>query len=143
MALINSKGKYIKLDKDGYYEVYTSEEARKRLKASTSGEIILAKYRELLAELESPEQAEFRYYDPEGFAAIYDPLDIEYHRYWYNFDNYITGEEYPIMAKIYPDVADSIPEIIEAACIPQTNKDVEEAYIKAKQLKRFGETTDA
>jgi hypothetical protein len=143
MALINSSNRYIKLDKDGYYEVYSSEEARKKVKESTSGEVILSKYRELLAELEQPAQDEFRYYDPEGFAAIYDPLDLEYHRYWYNFDNYIIGQEYPIMAQIYPDVADSIPEIIEAGCIPQTNNDAEEAYIKAKQIKRFGETLDA
>lgn len=142
MALINSKGKYIKLGKDGTYEVYPSEEARKRLKASTSGDVILAKYRELIRELEKPEQDEFRYYDPDSFTAIYDPLVEEYYRYWYNFDNYIIGQEYPIMAEIYPDIADSIPEIIEAACIPHEYKDVEEAYIKAKQLKRFGETLD-
>lgn len=143
MALINSKGKYIKLTADGYYEVYASEEARKRVKESTPGEIILNKYRELLAALEQPEQDEFRYYDPDGFAAIYDPLSKEYDRYWYNFDNYITGQEYPIIAKTYPDVANSIPEIVEAAYTPPMGETIEEAYAVAKQLKRFGETTDA
>lgn len=73
MALINSKGNYIKLTKDGQFEIYASEAARKRLKESTPGNIILNKYRELLANLEQPEQDEFRYYDPEGFAASYDP----------------------------------------------------------------------
>ena len=143
MALINSNGNYIKLAKDGTYEIYASEEARNRLKNCTSAETVLAKYRELITELEKPEQLDFRYYDPENFAAIYDPLEEEYHRYWYNFNNHIIGQEYPIMAKYYSDVAYSIPEIIEIARIPKEYKDVEEAYIKAKQIKRFGETIDA
>jgi hypothetical protein len=143
MALINSNGRYIKLYKDGSYKVYSSEEARKRLKAATSGEIILEKYHELIKELEKPEQADFRYYDPEGYAAVYSPLVAEYREYEYNFMNYITGKDYPIMTEHYPDVADSIPEIIEAAYIPRDYKDVEEAYIINKQLKRFGETIDA
>ena len=141
MALINSKNRYIKLYEDGTYEVYSSEEARKRFKKSTASSVILAKYLELISDLES--QEEFHYYDPEGFTAAYCPLISEYETYSYNLINYITGQEYPIMAEYYPDVADSIPEIIEAACIPQTSKDLEEAYIKAKQVKRFGETTDA
>jgi hypothetical protein len=142
MALINSNGRYIKLYKDGSYEVYASEEARKKIKESTPGKAILTKYEELIADLEKPEQAEFRYYDPEGFAAIYDPLIQEYRNYQYNFANHIIGYEYPIMSKIYPDVADSIQEIVEAA-MPHEYKEVEEAYIKAKQTKRFGETIDA
>jgi uncharacterized membrane protein len=70
MALLNSNNRYIKLEKDGNYKIYASEEARKRIKESTPGETILAKYRELLKNLEGPEQAEFRYYDPEGFAKV-------------------------------------------------------------------------
>jgi hypothetical protein len=143
MALINLNGKYIKLYEDGRYEMYTSEAARKKLKESTPGKVILNKYEELIADLEKPEQAEFRYYDPEGFAAIYDPLVQEYRDYQYNFDNYITGQEYPIMAEYYPDVADSIPELVVAARISQLGESLEESYIKAKQVKRFGETTDA
>lgn len=81
MALINSKGKYIKLSKNGYYEVYASEAARRKVKQSTPGETILLKYQELLSELMQPDKDEFRYYDPEGFAALYDPLNEEYYRY--------------------------------------------------------------
>lgn len=143
MALINTKGNYIKLKVDGSYEVYTSGEARDRVKTATSSEVILTKYRELIANLEKPELAEFRYYDLEGFAAMYDPLVKEYRKYSHNLNNYITGNEYPIMAEIYSDVADSIPEIVDAACIPHEYKDVEEAYLVAKRLKRFGETIDA
>ena len=143
MALINSNGKYIKLSKNGYYEVYASEVARRKVKQSTPGETILLKYQELLSELMQPDKDEFRYYDPEGFAALYDPLNEEYHRYWYNFDNHIIGQDYPIMSEIYPDVAGSIPEIVEAAYIPTLSEELDELYLEAKQLKRFGETTDA
>lgn len=143
MALIDFRDRYIKLEKNGIYKVYSSEAARKRVKAATPAETILAKYRELIENFYKPEQDEFKYYDPEGFAAIYNPLYNEYLKYQYNFKHFVVGEEYPIMVEYYPDVVDSIPEIVEAARIPHEYKDVEEAYIVAKQLKRFGETTDA
>jgi hypothetical protein len=51
------------------------------------------------------------------------------------------------MAQYYPDVADSIPELIVAAGTQLLGETIqcetiEEAYIKAKQIKRFGETID-
>lgn len=141
MALLNTAGRYIRLSLDGTYEVYTSEIARNKVKTSTSSETIIAKYRELIIDLE--QQEDYSYYDFENFCAEYLPLLDEYYSYCYNLTNYITTQDYPIMAKIYPDVADSIPEIIEVGRIPQTNISLDEAYIKAKQLERFGETTDA
>lgn len=141
MALINLKNKYIKLYEDGLYEVYASEEARQRFKESTASEIIINKYLELISELEA--QEEFRYYDPKGFAASYMPLVSEYETYRYNLANYITSQEYPIIATYYPDVASSIPEIIEAGYISLSGEDLENIYVAAKQVKRFGETTDA
>ena len=141
MALINSKNLYIKLDTDGNYEVYASEEARARVKQSTSCEVILAKYEELLGEL--LKQEELKYYDTEGFNAKYNPLYEEFCRYCRNLTKHITGQEYPIIAKIYPDVADSIPEIVEGGKVVLSSSSQEEAYLKAKQLKLFGETIDA
>jgi hypothetical protein len=141
MAFINSDNRYIRLLPDGSFEVYASVEARDKIKNSTDGQVILAKYRELLKELAA--QEDFICYDPDGFAEVYGPLEREYDRYWYNLDHYIVGQEYPIMAQHYPDVADSIPEIVEKCHIRRMGETVEEAYINAKQLKRFGETTDA
>ena len=140
MALLNSKNCYIKLTQSGRYEIYASEEARKKVKKSTSGETILAKYLELINDLDK--QAEYRCYDPEGFYAKYVPLDQEYLRYKHNFVKHIVGQEYPIMAEIYPDVADSIPEIVEAGTIKVSGKDLEDVYLNIKQLARFGETSD-
>ena len=141
MALINLKNRYIKLYKDGSYEIYTSEEARNRVKQSVSPETILGKYRELLIALE--QQAEFSYYDPDNFSAQYDPLYKEYRRYQHNLKSCNASQEYPIMAQYYPDVADSIPEIIEGGRVYKIFNTIEEAYNTAKQLKQFGETTDA
>lgn len=140
MALLNSKGQYIKLAVDGGYEVYASQEARSRTKNSTPSESILAKYRELLVNLAT--QEEFSYYDPAGFTEAYSTLQDEYHRYERALILHKTGESYPLMAAIYPDVEFSIPEIIEAGCLPRNYKDVEEAYLIAKERNRFGETTD-
>ena len=53
MALINNQGKYIKLYENGKYEIYRSEAARKRTKSSTSSDIIIKKYIELLNDLEN------------------------------------------------------------------------------------------
>lgn len=141
MAFINLENKYIRLLPDGTCEIYASAEARDRIKNSTDGKIILAKYRELLKDLEA--QPDFLYYDPEGYAAAHDPLEREYDRYWYNFNNYIVGQEYPLMAAYYPDVADSIPEIVEKCWMPKMGETLDKAYEKAKQIKRFGETRDA
>ena len=44
MALINSDGKYIKINIEGEFTIYASAEARDRIKNSTSYEIILDKY---------------------------------------------------------------------------------------------------
>lgn len=142
MALINSKGNYIRLLGDGRFEIYPTEEARQRIKNSVPAEQVMTKYRELLADLET--QAERRYYDAEDFAKEYDALDAEYHRYEYNLINFITGQEYPIMAKVYPTVNFSIPELIEGGgVLCSENETVEDSYMTAKQTKRWGETTDA
>lgn len=142
MALINSNGKYIKLEADGNYVVYASEDARNRTKNSVSSDVVLAKYRELLIDLAS--QEEFRCYAPDQYDAIYKPLIDEYTRYEKDLLSHTIGNQYPIMAEIYPNVSDSIHEIIEAGCIIRdASESVDQAYERAKRIKRFGETTDA
>lgn len=141
MALINQDGKYIKLYANGNYEIYATEDSRKKVKNSTPSDMILNKYHTLISELE--EQKEKRYYDPLGFSALYDPLIREYDRYKYNLASYITTEEYPIMATYYPDVTHSIPEIIEAGGTMDGSDSAEAVYQHAKQVQRWGETTDA
>ena len=141
MALINLNGNYIKLNSDGKYTVYASAEARKKIKESTPGATIISKYKELLADLLS--QEEFIYYDPKSFNEVYQPLIEEYSRYENDFKYHVIGNSYPIMSEYYPDVADSIPEIVEGGRICRLNDSIEDAYIKAKKVKRFGETIDA
>ena len=141
MALINSKGKYIKVYKNGHYEIYVTEAARKKVKESTPSSVIVQKYCELLDDLNA--QEERRYYDPIGFAEERYELETEFARYRYNLNCHIVDQEYPIMANIYPDVANSIPEIIEAGTLKQTEETLEAAYKSFKQLKCWGETIDA
>jgi hypothetical protein len=150
MALINTVGCYIKLNKDNSFEVYTSEEARLRVKNSTSAEIINAKYVEILNDLQSDKYAEMRYYDNIDYAKLYTGWLNEWQRYTYNLTsgNFTEAEEYPLMAAYYPDVADSIPKIVSRGKIINTALDcafetVEEVYQNAKQNKTWGETTDA
>lgn len=140
MALLNKNGRYIKVLPDGTYLIYASEEARNKVKASTPGEVILDTYRARLADLES--QSERHYYDPEGFEAEYSALHREYNSYWYNFTFGIVGGSYPIMETTYPDIADSISEIIESGKVYFKETSIEDIYTTAKQIKRWGETTD-
>lgn len=145
MALINSLGRYVKLDKDGAFEVYVNEEARLKLKASTPAETICRKYEEVIAQLHSVEYAEMRYYSPKEYNDLLSAWEDEYGRYDYRL---ITGtfdedETYPLMAEYYPDVADSVPKIIARGTIGPSLETVEQTYIQAKQDKSWGETTDA
>lgn len=142
MALLNTKNYYIKLSEDGSYEVWASKEARDKVKNSTPSEYILAKYKELISNLEA--QEDFAYYDKETFFNQYISLLNEYDRYQYNLNHYIVDQDYPIMSEYYIDVCNTIPEIIESARILSDEAiNLEAAYKKAKEVKRFGETTDA
>lgn len=140
MAFLNSANKYIKLNLDGAFEIYSSQEARLRVKQATPCEIIIEKYRTIARELEA--DLEFRYFDPIGFAHKYDPWIAEYLRYEYNLSMYIVGEDYPLMSEFYPDVADSIPHIIESGSIDLSGEALTELYNKAKERKYWGDTLD-
>ena len=141
MALINQDGKYIKVYQDGSYEIFASEDARTRQKAATSKELILAKYLEVLLNLEK--QEELHYYDPEAFEEEYSPWAAEYQKYLYNLGAGISGEEYPLMASIYPEVSNSIPSVIERGMIRTSCSTLEDVYVEFKKQNYWGETQDA
>jgi hypothetical protein len=141
MALINQDGKYIKLYQDGSYEIFASEATRDLQKAATSKELILAKYLEVILNLEK--QEEFHYYDPEAFDKEYSAWAAEYQTYLYNLSAGISGEEYPLMASIYPDVSNSIPSVIERGMIRTNCSTLEDIYVEFKKQKYWGETQDA
>jgi hypothetical protein len=150
MALIDTLGCYIKLNKDNSFEIYSNEEARLKVKGSTPAETINAKYVEILNDLQSDEYAEMRHYDNINYAKLYTDWLNEWQRYTYNLTSgsFTEAEDYPLMAAYYPDVADSIPKILSRGKIVNTALDysfetVEEAYLNAKQKKTWGETTDA
>lgn len=150
MALINALGHYIKLNKDNSFEVYISEEARLRVKGSTSAETINAKYAEILNSLQSEEYAEMRCYDNRSYSELYTGWLNEWQRYTYNLTSgsFTETEEYPLMAAYYPDVADSVPKILSrgqigSAVLNCPFETVEEVYLNAKQRKTWGETADA
>lgn len=143
MALINKLGQYIRLGENDSFEVYTSAEARQRFKVAPASTDILIKYKQVLQEFESPEFDEFRYYNSDEYDAQYQAWLQEYHTYFYNLVNYVFGQEYPLMSQYYPNVKDSIPEIVAAGTFGQQSLPVAEAYEAAKKYNNWGETTDA
>ena len=102
MALLNADGRYIKLYKDGRYEIYCSEADRIKIKNSTPSRIIIHKYKEIISELLSNE--ELHYYDPDTFDEEYSAWVLEYEKYAYNVKNHIKGGNYPLMYKIFTDI---------------------------------------
>ena len=142
MALINQQGKYIKLYSDGTYEVYSSAAARDRHRSSPDSAIIIRKYKQLMRDLES--NKELWYYNPVEFDRQHSALDAEYQLYCYNLMNYTTSGEYPIMAQYYPDVKNTIPDIVERGCISFDATDsTTSTYEVAKNKQRWGKTIDA
>jgi hypothetical protein len=143
MALINNQGQYIRLCEKDCFEIYTSSDARQRFKAATTADEIVKKYTQILMELDSSANDEARYYNSEEFNTVYNNWLQEFQRYYYNFLHGIFGQDYPLMAEYYPDVKDSIPEIIMKGMFGQQRLPVAEAYVAAKENKTYGETTDA
>ena len=103
MALITKEGQYIKLDKGGAFEIYPNEEARLRVKKSTSSQVIFKKYLEIISELYSPKYDELHYYGNGEYSKLLQGWVTEYQHYQHNYYNGSIGEEYPLMAEYYPD----------------------------------------
>ena len=57
-------------------------------------------------------------------------------------DELDVDRDFPLMKEFYPDVKDSIPDIVEMVFLPLEGKSLEEKYICAKKDRYFGETKD-
>lgn len=144
MAFINKDNRYIKVLEDGSYFVYSSKEAREREKEATSSSIIIKKYNELIQKLLANKKK--REKNPDSWIKEYTDLTNEYMLYNNSLNNFKYNPDslYPIMAKYYPDVADSIPDIIEAGMtiVSGDSNSIEDTYNIFKERGRFGETED-
>lgn len=157
------ENKYIRLFEDGSYKVYPSEEARLKHKNATDSAVILQKYIDLRAELDTALfsalyslgytdedfQNESKYQEIMALPQVieYDSktglLDQEAVDYSYDLQcEQGARHEYPIIAEFYPDVKDSIPVVIEAGGSFWDAKSLPEMYEEAKVKHRFGETED-
>lgn len=140
MALLTLESKYIKLYANGMFEIYKNKAARDAVKNGISSKEVLEKYNNILQTLDADK--EFKYYNPAEFAIQYDGWRAEFERYSYNLDLYRVGEVYPLMASIYPDVADSIPNILEAGQIDIAEDTVDKLYLRVKERGYWAETSD-
>lgn len=156
--------KYIRLLEDGSFKVYSSAEKRAQHKNATSSEVILAKYQELRADLNTqltqivldagytqedianPDLHDILIVLP-GIQNLVKELE-ELNDELYEYESDLSNEQgakhdFPLIAKFYPDVKDSIPEIIEGANIGiWKSSKLADMYEEAKAKHRFGETED-
>ena len=143
MGLICENGRYIKLNIDGTYQGYINEEARLKEKNAAPKQLILSTYKKILDELWL--QAESRYYNPEKFAIIHKAWADEYTRYLNDVGLVNPPGVYPLMATIYPDVSDSVPEIVIAGSIvpPELPAlQLKDVYTNAKSIGYWGLETN-
>lgn len=156
--------KYIKLFETGSFKVYPSAEKRQQYKNATSSEVILAKYQELKKELDqqlmqvaiTAGYTEESLSNPElwkAFRALPELNTItakfaELNREMSCYEWDLSAEkgakhDFPLIEKFYPDVKESIPEIIESAGIGfWKSSNLADMYEEAKRERLFGETED-
>ena len=140
MALLNQNEEYIKLNTNGSYDIYASQEDREKVKNSTPFEIIKNKYQEIIDSYLADEERQ--YYDSKAWQQEYWAWDEEYQRYLYDIQLAKGAGEYPLMAQYYPDIANSVPNIIQSGSIVVEAETGEEIYEIAKERKYWGETED-
>ena len=140
MALLNQSEEYIKLNTNGSYDIYASQEDREKLKSSTPFETIKNKYREIIDNLFADEERQ--YYDSKAWEQEHQQWDKEYQRYLYDIELAKGATSYPLMEQYYPDIANSVPNIIQSGSIEIEAETGEEIYQIAKENKYWGETED-
>ena len=140
MALLNQSEEYIKLNTNGSYDIYASLEDRENVKNSTPFEIIKNKYQEIIETYISDEERQ--YYDATAWQQEYWAWDEEYQRYLYDAQLAKGATAYPLMEQYYPDIAKTIPNIIQSGSIVVEAETGEEIYEIAKERKYWGETED-
>lgn len=154
---------YIRLLQNGDVEVYSNIEARNSYKEATSSKKILEKYNELSANWDTKLRelvilhgySEEALYDESlrdelillpGIKEICDELEkIGDEEYLYNSDlHYEKGanHDFPIIAEFFPDVKNSIPNIVSRATLLWESKNLSDIYKEAKAKNRFGVTED-
>ena len=161
MALLNIQNKYIKLYINGEYEIYESIEDRNSNKNAIYFEDVIKKYEEL-KENSTQELNQYTntlnltdddYKNNDKLDTLlkkdlklkhlveYDiNLNIEYNNYLYALQcKNKKLYSYPIMEKIYFNVKESIPHVIEAGVINLKGNSLEEIYNNAKIENVFGE----
>lgn len=140
MALLNDKNEYIKVNTNGSYDIYATEKDRENIKTSTPSEVIKAKYIQIIASLEADEERQ--YYDSHAWNVEYLDWRGEYNRYLYDIQLAKGATSYPLMEQYYPDIAKTVPNIIQSGSIVVEAETGEEIYEIAKERKYWGETED-
>lgn len=163
MALLSEKEYYIRLKENNRVDFYRSREVRERRKKATDSDYIYKKYDEVIQDLTNQiyKYVEENNINIEDWDQEKQELVLQQHpvlknivdkaNAWteelYHYDILFTAHngtdrDFPLMKEFYPDVKDSIPDIVEMVFLPLEGKSLEEKYICAKKDRYFGETKD-
>lgn len=140
MALKNKEtGAYLRVDLDGNYLIYKSEEARKFEKKKISSAYIIWKYNDIINKLEC--DSERRYYDP-SYYSEYDAWYDEYYKYRDALRKGITTNKYPLMKKHFKNIEKTIISVIERGWMRVEGETLKEVYKNLKSKEGFKEMED-
>lgn len=161
MALLIKKNQYLRmlLDDEMNFEIYASQDDRLRYKNATSSNLIIDKYLELIASaktifldyIKSNKIDITKIYSLVETDAVLKKLMDEFNLIYSEYCAYIEAlrlnknnlSNFEIMKQYYPDVADSIPNIVKSGYICMSDHDnLESLYNEIKTSKLFGKTSD-
>ena len=141
MALKLKNKQYIKVDANGNYTIYASEQARtaeKSLNGLTPDDII-KKYIKIIESMKLDEER--WYYDP-SFSAEISQWEEELRRYTDNLSTGTTGQEYPLMKKYINKIDRTIPQIVARGTFNINANSAKEVYEIIKKYKIWAGAKD-
>jgi hypothetical protein len=134
-----NESSYIKIELDGSFKIYRSSLEREKEKQASSFVKINSLYRSILKQLR--ENKERQYYDPEFCQLLY-AWEFEYNKYTQAHYEGKHAEGFPLMSKYFPDIENSLPDLVIRGRAGVIGNTLEEVYTNLKNCGYFGEVED-
>lgn len=140
MALLKTTSKqYIKVELDGHFVIYASEQERLLEKNATPFTKVVQKYESKIKELSK--NKERLYYDPKYFELV-TAWKQEFETYMIAYRKKDYTKNFPLMKKYIKDISNTIPKIVNRGRIGVRGQTLGEVYIFVKAIKIFSDVED-
>jgi hypothetical protein len=134
-----NNGQYIKVELDGTVSIYKTRAERLREKRAPLFEVVRAKYKIIIHELQK--NKERLYYDP-AYALLLQQWEAEFEKYIEAHRVGHKNKNFPLMSQYFPNVSDSLPELICKCQVGVSGTTLAEVYESVRRNGYFGEVED-